>query len=767
MVSWLKSFKENSRNAYMLVYERKVKTPLVTLAGDSTTSPREEPRDFNTLVKCIPDRVYQGVLADNESFMFERHIYSAELFRFVTDLVKSADFDLAQWGMHFALDIIAHASEGKILPEFLEILREQFTRYPQNCASLFEYLLANDAKQLSEVMLVCSDKVIRGAVGKFIAHIHAIETTTDFSAGSPAKRFIDACLLIVPTDCEKHWTRFPQFWEMLGDIARSGRDQLEYLYEIDAVAKLIDFYLAEKSPLARPGEKRKSLGSKNWLPTFTPLIEAVTVMISAAETNFRTGDFKLSEAAKTVLYDPQFYVKTLKENHGGKALGQSIAHLCFEDLEFSRLISQVILQGLNEIDYEDVRSFFDVLEEFLTVSDSFTRQRIEWMLGFPMLIKLRQVDCPFPHFGAASIKAIDEEVYSYSTTLHFKDQTDSILSLIWRHSKLWEYFCLANLRHLLRLCLKSPVLLSYITSLPGPTYQFARYVDWVAYFIENYRRGWVYSASSAAEDIEDEAQKLLTKFKAATSDMKSEAYVIGTTVNEQVVYEQTVDGITVRVFECTVKYAASSSNGVTNAALPNKPLRSELVKQWNSKPSILINTQTDESGPSESNIRRPQNLEETCEDSDNESSPKAPGSNDETNAEQVKADEDTLEFEDAMVMRIEAENLNPFKAKLTLQLGQNEVSNYLCPLTDVSCEVAENSFRDVFNIFKQTPMLPWGTFNISWSAKFNVRKVEPVAEVVHVPTVVADTPSGQKSCPECTFFNPADAYFCDACDHTF
>mmetsp|Transcript_7871 Transcript_7871/g.15214 ORF Transcript_7871/g.15214 Transcript_7871/m.15214 type:complete len:2832 (+) Transcript_7871:1305-9800(+) len=773
MVSWLKSFKENSRNAYMLFYERKVKTPLVTLAGDSTTSPREETRDFNTLVKRIPDSVYQNVLGDNDLFMFERHIYSAEFFRFATDLIKTADFDLSLWGMQLAFDIVAHASEGKILPELLDILKTQFTHFPQNCSYFLEYLLANDAKQLSEVMLVCSDKLIRGAAGKFIAQIHAIEASHNFGEGSVARKFIDACLLIVPTDCEKHWTRFPQYWEMIGDIARSGKAQLEYLYEIDAIARLLDFYLADKSPLAKPGEKRKSLGSKNWLPQFTPLIEAVTVMIQGAETYYRPGEVKLSDSAKLILYDPVFYNKTLKENHGGKALGQSIAHLCYEDLNFSLLISQVILQGLNEIDYEDVRSFYEVLEEFLTVPDSLTRQRIEWMLGFPMMIKVRLSDSPFPQFGAASIQAIDEEVFSYITTLHFKDQTDSILSLIWRHSKLWEYFCLMNLRHLLNLCLKSPVLLTYITSLPGPTYQFARYTDWVDHFIENYRRGWVYSTSSTAEDIEEEAQKLLAKFRAATGHMTSEAYVIGSSLNETVKFEDSRDGITLRVYEYTVKYAPSQPNGHTNGALPNKLLRSELVKQWNTKPSILVNTQTDDFKSNNDKAGKVsfgtgmRDAEEACEDSDDDNAPKPTTvSNDVIIEEPARADEDALPFEDSMVLRIEAENLNPFKAKLTVQLSTDEGPNYLYPVTEISSEVPENSLKDVFNVVKLQPAKPWGGFRISWTAKFSIRKVEPAPEVTLVPTNV-DAPEGQKSCPECTFFNPIEAYFCDACDHTF
>lgn len=760
----------------MLFYERKAKTPLVTLAGDSTTSTREDPRDFNAVVKRIPDDVYREVLTDNDVFMFERHIYSAEFFRFITNLIKSADFDLSLWGMGYAFNVVAHASEGKILPELLEILHNQFSHFPQNCANFLEYLLDNEAKQLSEVMLVCSDKLIRGAAGKFIARIHAIEVSSNFAEGSIARRFIDACLLIVPTDCEKHWTRFPQFWEMLGDIAKSGPAQLAYLYEIDAVSKLLDFYLADKSPLMKQGEKRKSLGSKNWLPQFTPLIEALTVMISAADTTTRPSELKLSETARYILYDARFYSKTLKENHGGKALGQSISHLCYEDIEFSRMISQVILKGLNEIDYEDVKSFYEVLEEFLTVPDSLTRQRIEWMLGFPMLLKIRTSENPLLQFGAASIHAIDEEVYTYLTTLHFKHQTDSILSLIWRHSKLWEYFCLMNLRHLLSLCLKTPVLLSYITSLPGPTYQFARYTDWVAHFIETYRRGWVYSTSSSAEDVEEEAQKLLTCFRAETGLLKSSGYVIGSTLSENVVFEDSREGITLRVYEYTVRYAPSLPNGNSNASLPHKLLRSELIKQWNSQSNAIASAQTDVKSNNDTDTdqspypaAKQRDAEEHCEDSDEDTAPKPSTPKiDVIPEEPLKSDEDTLPYLDSMVLRIEAENSNPFKAKLTVQLTNQSSPNYLYPVTEVSCDILDNSLKEVFNLVKLEPTKPWGGFSIDWAAKFSIRNVEPVPEVVTysaVPTMEA--PEGQKSCPECTFYNPADAYFCDACDHTF
>lgn len=54
---------------------------------------------------------------------------------------------------------------------------------------------------------------------------------------------------MIPEDLTKNWLKVHQFLWFLCEITRSGRAQLIYMIENKLVAKLIDFFLENESPL--------------------------------------------------------------------------------------------------------------------------------------------------------------------------------------------------------------------------------------------------------------------------------------------------------------------------------------------------------------------------------------------------------------------------------------------------------------------------------------------------------------------------------------
>jgi len=118
--------KDMTCNAYMLVYERKVRTPiklLPLLEGDSTTSPRTfDEHPYDQLTKTVPAAIIQSVLRDNEKITFERHLYSAEFFKFFAEILQASvsipEVNLTKLATHFALEIMAHAFDNRLLSEY-------------------------------------------------------------------------------------------------------------------------------------------------------------------------------------------------------------------------------------------------------------------------------------------------------------------------------------------------------------------------------------------------------------------------------------------------------------------------------------------------------------------------------------------------------------------------------------------------------------------------------------------------------------------------
>ena len=88
---------------------------------------------------------------------------------------------------------------------------------------------------------------------------------------------------MIPEDLTKNWLKVHQFLWFLNEVTRSGRDQLIYMIENKLVAKLIDFYLENDSPLINgqlsKGVKRQAMGSNYATPPFEQLIQNVSYVV--------------------------------------------------------------------------------------------------------------------------------------------------------------------------------------------------------------------------------------------------------------------------------------------------------------------------------------------------------------------------------------------------------------------------------------------------------------------------------------------------------
>lgn len=102
---WSRGGRDNSKNAYILVYERKVKDPIKLVCQD--LGEKEEVQsvlkasssfkfneniaevDFYDLKKFVPKRVFKMVWEDNHKFMLERHLYCDDFFKFIKDIIQS------------------------------------------------------------------------------------------------------------------------------------------------------------------------------------------------------------------------------------------------------------------------------------------------------------------------------------------------------------------------------------------------------------------------------------------------------------------------------------------------------------------------------------------------------------------------------------------------------------------------------------------------------------------------------------------------------
>jgi len=83
------------------------------------------------------------------------------------------------------------------------------------------------------------------------------------------------------------------------------------------------------------------------------------------------------------------------------------------------MLVTVLLKGLNEIDYDNVKPFYQVIAQILTIRDSLQLVRMEWLFGFAVPKALIRPEFRFPYFGSAMINYIDDEVTIFPSPLFY------------------------------------------------------------------------------------------------------------------------------------------------------------------------------------------------------------------------------------------------------------------------------------------------------------------------------------------------------------
>lgn len=743
----MKSLKDNSRSAYMLVYEKKVKHALKmqVLEGDSTTSPRTEERDFDLYHRTMPDEVYQAVMSDNDRYLLQKNIYNPDFFLFLQELIKSAlnsKVDVSEIVLHYVLGVLCRSFHNKLLPDVLGYLKKLFDMFPNNFEKFVKAQIEDNLTTVSCLLLICTEKTTREAMADFFAYCLNKQAEVDFSENSDVKLFVNNLLLLIPQDLAKHWTRFQQYWQFLRDFALGGEPQCLFLLNNGALTLFIDFYLCEKSPLVRYGEKRNPIGNKMWTPSFDALIQTISVLIEQCSTGNTIKGYNLTENDRKCLFCPMFYEKTLSNSYDCKSLGKIVQYWCYNDLGYSENIGKILLKALNDRDLTDIQGLFEVISAFLTLEDMYVYNRIEWMLGFPQITKLSQSDMLLPLFGSSCLNAIDEEVFTFPSTLELFNTwnaNDGILSLIWKYQKRWESYCLMYIKYLLRIFNLNQTLADWAKDLPPPTYQYSSFLHWVEDFVHK-NRGSGYS-STKDEEGEESLQSLLSLKKNYGLE-KQASYIISRTTEKKLIEEKEINDVILRVLEYKTEYLTSEPDGVTNKSLPLK-LKSETISYSVTIPYKSMHYEHDKSDTDDS----------------------------------IPEKEEMMIHPQNMTQAIfEIINRSNSTARVSLCFNKEENLNFWCPSSVITVEVSPLSSKDVIIISKIDPNKPWPDllYKIEVNNRDYDRNEEPFYDssqqhycddvAVNVSDDDIRNSGVQVQCPSCTSFNDANAIKCEYCE---
>eukprot|EP00639_Heterosigma_akashiwo_P011200 CAMPEP_0206372610 /NCGR_PEP_ID=MMETSP0294-20121207/7213_1 /ASSEMBLY_ACC=CAM_ASM_000327 /TAXON_ID=39354 /ORGANISM="Heterosigma akashiwo, Strain CCMP2393" /LENGTH=494 /DNA_ID=CAMNT_0053820025 /DNA_START=212 /DNA_END=1692 /DNA_ORIENTATION=+ len=206
-------------------------------------------------------------------------------------------------------------------------------------------------------------------------------------------RFLDGLLALLP-GAAKEWARIEQFAQVFEVMANLGPEAREMMLARRVLAHLLDFFLRDKSPFVREGEKRTAMGNKMYSPRLGPLVRAAAALVQHAlaapaapgggATTGRPAAEALGEAERLCLESEAFYELALEEDQDPRAVGQVLCAVFRGDEPAAARFSRFILKGLDDATYEGVRPYMALMREWLALDDGLQPLRIELVMGRPL-----------------------------------------------------------------------------------------------------------------------------------------------------------------------------------------------------------------------------------------------------------------------------------------------------------------------------------------------------------------------------------------------
>ena len=390
-------------------------------------------------------------------------------------------------------NLLAYAYNNDSIQEVSEVLMKVLLLSDEAIIIFSDKMLEDNSNEFIRILMKwsddsvrdCTSKILSTAVNRMFGRIDLIEK---------AETFMMNMINVIHTQAATNWSRFEHFFNLIHTVAIGGEPQLEFMKKNQIETLLSDFFLAERSPIRPSEEKRMSMGNSWTRPIFDSLMQTIWYLSRHTDARLNLEDeipttsisdrmFQPGEKEKMIIWWKQFAWKAIKETFEADNVGRLIAHWSYKNRENSEIFARVFLKGINETEYEEVVPFFKSLHHFLSIKDEFQGLRFEWLLGIPMIVDGSMVKASppdKPKLGVFAIQSMSDEIFYYPSTLeHLDSVNDSILNIIWRWKNRFENYTLFWIHELF--CFGDEVL-KYVCNMPSPTYQYARYSDWIEQF---------------------------------------------------------------------------------------------------------------------------------------------------------------------------------------------------------------------------------------------------------------------------------------------
>ncbi|KAJ3092507.1 hypothetical protein HK102_006495 [Quaeritorhiza haematococci] len=297
-------FNTKTYNAYMLFYDR------VGAVHDGVTK--------------VPDDVFKTIWDQNRDFLNDKNIYDAGYFQFIWKVTQSLSSDqlsqmsdgidlqfrLIELGTRFFIGTLAHAKDRANLGEWVAFLKNHIEQHLDGCIWFLTSIFENQST-LDQLLLLCYVADVREAFVELV--ISAImtlrkawyaeaddngmiteispDTSSDHDMNATATKYemaISTYIVALGSLLPKafiYWRHFDEYFYLLLRISELGSLEREIMVKKGLLRGLIDFYLADLSPLVSDPKLRefRKMGDRFNSPNFTNLTSLLKSLLTSCD----------------------------------------------------------------------------------------------------------------------------------------------------------------------------------------------------------------------------------------------------------------------------------------------------------------------------------------------------------------------------------------------------------------------------------------------------------------------------------------------------
>ena len=225
------------------------------------------------------------------------------------------------------------------------------------------------------------------------------------------------------------------------------------------------------------------MGGSYTQPDFSSVIKLITAMITDDELSAK---YPMTNQEKAMLLHPDLLKTMLGSATASKPFGQCVANMCKDDEKLTRKVSKVFLRSIEQAHLETIKGYLKALKPFLKTNDSLKQKRLEWIFGIPELVNRKAYGASRSKFGVELVDRInDDSTKFHSPVLIGAAGEEALLAQIMKCKGRFDVQCISCLKELLSVMKKDKDIASYVYHLPPPTYQGARFTDWIRPYLED------------------------------------------------------------------------------------------------------------------------------------------------------------------------------------------------------------------------------------------------------------------------------------------